>query len=369
MLFRNLLIFFLLSVSINAFSQDTIVDKLKKLFEEKKYDDLIHLHLNKNQDCSAKALYYIAMAYYIKGDDSNCLKLVNQSIKKDSKDPNAHHIKGMTLYYLNNFDDAILSFKKAIEIYPKSGDFYTGLGDSYFRKKEFQKAINSYLLAIKQDNVTDSPYYMISKSYVYLNKREKALKAFYEAKKKIKKGTEHYKSILYNIGLYEYKKGNFDKAEYSFIELINIQPDFHHAYSKLIQVYYAKKEYLKAIPYKEKLYQAHFNNKIIERNLKDMFCFDQFTWKDKLVQVYEKFNEKEGELYYKHLFYIVNKNDDIEYRIQTENSPVSIEQGGPKYTIGMNKDGTHKTFGFIEENFKYERLKSIIINILETELY
>ncbi len=173
--------------------------------------------------------------------------------------------------------------------------------------------------------------------------------------------------MLYNIGLLELLNKNYDKAELALKELIELSPTDYHSYSKLIQIYYGKKEYEKSEPYKKKLYEA-YNQGILKDNLKDMFCFDQFNWNDKLIQAFERFAIKKGELYYKHLFYVVDENGKIEYRIQTENSPISVEMGGPKYAIGMDKNGTHSTFVFIEENFKYDDLKSIVIKILNEEI-
>ncbi|WP_075341914.1 hypothetical protein [Tenacibaculum agarivorans] len=118
---------------------------------------------------------------------------------------------------------------------------------------------------------------------------------------------------------------------------------------------------------KEKLYQA-YDKGILDDNLKQMFCFDQFEWQDKLILAYERFAVKEGKLYYKHVFYVTNKEGKTEFTIQTENSPISVELGGPKYAIGMDKDGVHSTFGFIPEDFNYDDLKSIIIKILDKQV-
>jgi len=77
----------------------------------------------------------------------------------------------------------------------------------------------------------------------------------------------------------------------------------------------------------------------------------------------------ETQVYYKHIFYVVNDKGEIEFRIQTENSPISVELGGPKYLLGMDKDGTHSTFGFgFNEDFKYDDLKSAVIKVLEEKV-
>ena len=104
--------------------------------------------------------------------------------------------------------------------------------------------------------------------------------------------------------------------------------------------------------------------------MKEQFCFDQFDWKNKYIFAYERFAEKKGKLYYKHIFYVTDKeNGKTEFTIQTENSPISVELGGPKYILGMDNNGTHSNFGFgFEENFKYDDLKKEVINILENKI-
>ncbi|RQO69486.1 hypothetical protein DBR43_15525 [Pedobacter sp. KBW06] len=63
---------------------------------------------------------------------------------------------------------------------------------------------------------------------------------------------------------------------------------------------------------------------------------------------------------------MVNKNDEIDYKIQTEYSPSSIEIAGPKYLFCEQKGEVHATCGFgFNDDFKYDDLKKSVIDILE----
>ncbi len=354
-------------LSLLNYSQDEITIDLKKAYQSGEYDLIISEHSDKIKNYPAKAIYYVGMAYYMKSEDEKAIKTMDLSIKKDKLDPAPHFIKGITLNYMSEYEKAIKSFKKAIKLDSKNTHFYSGLGDSYFELKKYEKALVAYTKSTQQTNPIDRPFTMIPQIYANTNEPEKALKAFYTSKETISKKSDSYINALYNIGLYELLNKQYDKSETAYLELIELEPNDFHSYAKLIQIYYGKKEYEKAKPYREILYNA-YDQGILKDDLRNMFCFDQFDWNNKLVQVFERFAVEEGELYYKHLFYVVNKKGEIEYRIQTENSPIAEELGSGKYAIGMDKDGTHSTFGFIEENFDYENLKSIVIQILDKEI-
>lgn len=354
-------------LSLLNYSQDEITIDLKKAYQSGEYDLIISEHSDKIKNYPAKAIYYVGMAYYMKSEDEKAIKTMDLSIKKDKLDPAPHFIKGITLNYMSEYEKAIKSFKKAIKLDSKNTHFYSGLGDSYFELKKYEKALVAYTKSTQQTDPIDRPFTMIPQIYVNTNEPEKALKAFYTSKETISKKSDSYINALYNIGLYELLNKQYDKSETAYLELIELEPNDFHSYAKLIQIYYGKKEYEKAKPYREILYNA-YDQGILKDDLRNMFCFDQFDWNNKLVQVFERFAVEEGELYYKHLFYVVNKKGEIEYRIQTENSPIAEELGSGKYAIGMDKDGTHSTFGFIEEDFDYENLKSIVIQILDKEI-
>ena len=355
--------------SLLIFAQDKITDELKSLTDNRDYDKIIEQYASKSKDLSAKSLYYIGLAYYMKEDDGNCLKLINLSIDKDSKDPKPYYIKASTLNYMKKYEEAVVSFRLAVSLKADNPESYTGLGDSYYNLKKFDLALESYKKATEQKGAPDRPFSMIAQIYSELKDNDKALEAYNIAKSKIQKGSDSYLNVLFNIGLLESLKGNYDKAEPVFIELIQLDSADFHSYAKLIQIYYHEKDYEKARPYREKLYVAHKKDQLKD-NLKDMFCFDQFKWNDKLVQAFERYEEgPKNYIYNKHLFYILNQEGNIEFRIQTEYSPISVEQGAAKYLLCMTRGNTHSTFNIgFDDNYQYEDLKKNVIDILEDKI-
>lgn len=355
-------------LSLSNYAQEQITSELEKAYGEEKYDLIISEHSEKVSEYPAKAIYYVGMAYYMKADDNNVLKLMDLSITKDKTDPDAFFIKGMTLNYMGQFDKAIESFNKAIELDSSNTNYFSGLGDSYISQEKYEKALSAYVTATEKNEPIDRPFTMIPQIYAELNQPKKSLEAFYQSKATISKESDSYINALYNIGLYEFLNKDYDKSEIAYKELIGLAPTDYNSYAKLIQVYYGKKEYEKAKPFKEKLYQAYKQEKLKD-NLKTMFCFDQFDWNGKLILAYERFAVKEGELYYKHIFYIPNEKGETEFTIQTENSPISVELGGPKYVLGMDKGGTHSTFRYgFEEDFNYDDLKKTVILVLDERI-
>ncbi|WP_165932670.1 tetratricopeptide repeat protein [Flavobacterium cellulosilyticum] len=366
---KNIISSLILTIySLTIFAQDQTTEDLKTLSDNKQFDKIIEQHTSKSKDYSAKALYYIGQAYYMKEDDNNCLKFMNLSIEKDSKDPAPLYIKASTLNYMQKYDEAVKSFQLAISLKSDDAEFYSGLGDSYYNLEKLDLALEAYKKATEQKNCQDRPYSFVAQIYSDQKNNDKALEAFYIAKSKIDNKSNSYINALFNIGLLESSKGNNEKAEPAFVELLQLDPTDYHSYAKLIQIFYHRKEYDKAKPYKVKLYDAHRNG-LLKDNLKDMFCFDQFKWNDKQIQVYERYEEGSKDIYNKHLFYVVNQEDNIDYRIQTEFSPISVEQGGSKYLLCRTKGDTHSTFNIgFNDNLKYDDLKKSVIEILEDKV-
>ena len=182
--------------------------------------------------------------------------------------------------------------------------------------------------------------------------------------------SEYYINSLFNIGLLESLNSNYQKAEPIFKEIIQISPTDYHSYAKLIQIYYHNKEYNKAEPLKNVLYEAHKQGKLKGTNLGDMFCIDQFDWKNNKVLVFERYeNENKGNIYNKHMLYVNDKNGKTLLRVQTEFSPISVELGGPKYLLCANQGSAHLNPGIgFNEGYKYEDVKAASIKLFEKYL-
>lgn len=364
-----LLVLLTLLFSMSSFSQDSLANKIKTLLDNKEYDKIIDSYVSETKNLSAKSLYYIGIAYYMKADDNNCIKFMDLSIKKDSKYPKAYFFKASTLNYLNKFNEAISNFRTAISLDSSDWNYYSGLGDSYYNLGDKDSAIGAYKQAAGFKDADSRPYLMIAQIHSQQGKNKNALETYYVAKSKTERGTNSYINALFNIGLFEYLYGSNENAESAFLEVIQLAPNDFHSYAKLIQVYYARKEYEKAKSYKAILYKAHKDG-LLKDNMEDMFCFDQFEWQDKHIQAFERFEEgPKDKIYYKHIFYIKNEKDSVEFRIQTEYSPIAAETGSAKYLLCLSKGKMHATYnvGF-NDDLNYDDLKKYVIYILEEKI-
>ncbi|SEW56351.1 tetratricopeptide repeat protein [Chitinophaga arvensicola] len=357
--------FVLVILSFTAFAQDSTVSKLKTLTDNRQFDAIIEQYAT-SANLSAEALYYVGYAYFIKQDDNNCLKFMDLAIAKDGKDPKAHYIKGSTLNYMEEYDKAIACFKAAIALDPANADYYSGLGDAYYNLHLYDSALENYHKATKQKGAEERPFLMIPQVYFDLHQEDKALEALYSNVTKLSPESAGYTRSWFNIGQVEGLRGNYDKAEKAFLSVIAADSTDYHAYAKLMQVYYHNKAYEKAAVYRTKLYDAHKQGKLKD-NMQDMFCFDQFKWNDKLIQVFERYEEgPQSRIFNKQIFYIVDKDGDVDFSIQTEYSPISIQLGGPKYILCGAKGGAHFNYGIgFNDDAKYDHLKDAVIKILE----
>lgn len=339
--------------------------KMRAMIKAKQYDELIDAYAFKANELSSNEVYYIGLAYYRKEDDLNCQKYMTIAISKDASNANAYFIRGLSLEFLKHYDEALKNIQGAIKLNGEDADYYTTLGDVYMDMNRDGNAFEAYKRATELSDAPGRAYLMLGQLYAEHKQKDEALAAFYQAKDKLDKTSDSYQHVLFNTGMFEYQKGNYDKAEALYKELIQLAPDDYHAYAKLIQVYYAKKEYANAKPLRDTLYTAHKKG-LLKDNLKKMFCFDQFTVDGLHVEAYEKFDDLPAELYYKHEFYVTNADEETLYHIQTEGSSIHKELGGPKYLLGMDKGNVHSTFNYgFNDDFDYNELKADVIKIME----
>jgi tetratricopeptide (TPR) repeat protein/predicted Ser/Thr protein kinase len=131
----------------------------------KKYDESIH-YLSKAIEIDSlyrSAYYALAYVYDRVGDFEKSIWAVNKYISSAPGEPNPYDVRGDLYGYNGKLDQAIESYKKALQIKP---DFYKSLsklGDMYLLKRHYAKAESCYEeLASSSDKSTrsDGRYYL-----------------------------------------------------------------------------------------------------------------------------------------------------------------------------------------------------------------
>jgi len=123
----------------------------------------------------------------------------------------AHFNKGVVYYNLEWYDDAIVEYKKAIEIDPNYFDAHNNLGLVYADKEMLDDAITEY------------------KKVIGIN--------------------PEYTNAHNNLGVAYLDKGMFDEAIAEFKEASEIDPNDADVHNNLAVAYYCKGEYSSAIKY------------------------------------------------------------------------------------------------------------------------
>lgn len=112
-------------------------------------------------------------------------------------------------------------FKKAIEIYPKYHDAYGQLGLSYYRKKDYDTALQEYAKAIEYKPNSPKVYSNMGIIYFERGQVDKAQEVY----EKAVKIDPRYVDARRNLGSVYARKGNFPAAVEQFSEALKYSPD------------------------------------------------------------------------------------------------------------------------------------------------
>ena len=105
-------------------------------------------------DQNYNASYNLAKIAYQAGQADLALEYVQRSIQKYNKSLLAYNLLGLLLETKERYDDAILSYSRALELVPNEINVLYNLGVAYFKKGELEKAketLERALAAIAKD--------------------------------------------------------------------------------------------------------------------------------------------------------------------------------------------------------------------------
>jgi tetratricopeptide (TPR) repeat protein len=164
-------------------------------------------------------------------------------LRDNPKNVNAYNSRALAYFRKREYDKAIEDSSEAINLDPKNAAAYANRGFAYFSKKQYDKAIEDSSEAIRIDPKLARAYTNRGAAYRYKKEYDKAIKDSSEAINLDPKNAAAYA----NRGFAYFSKKQYDKAIQDWSEVIRIQPKFAMAYISRGIAYHYKKEYDKAI--------------------------------------------------------------------------------------------------------------------------
>ena len=167
------------------------------------------------------------------------------SLKLIEKYPKAsifYNILGAIYTNLNNFESAVLIYRKAIKIDPNNAEIYNNLGATFKRFEKNEDAILNFRKAIEINPNYSSAYNNLGVTFKDKGKLNEAIIYFNKAIK-IK---PNYTEVYYNKGNALSELENYHEAVESYSEAIKISPNYAEAHNNLGSALNILKEYKKA---------------------------------------------------------------------------------------------------------------------------
>jgi len=139
---------------------------------------------------------------------------------------NAYNYAGMAYLRLNQPDDAIKTYKAAIQVSPTDDSLHLALGNIYFDQKNYTDAEKEYKAAANLNSQSTTNWYSLGQVYLATNRYKEAEDAF----TKVKQLSPGDYSGYYGLGQAAYKRGEYSNAIGLFQKVIGLKHDFTAAY-------------------------------------------------------------------------------------------------------------------------------------------
>jgi len=141
----------------------------------------------------------------------------------------AHYLYGEIGYKSQNWDQAINSYKSAVENGYLTPALFLSLGWSYRQTQEIDQSINAYKKAVEQDPECSSAYYMVGMLKAHKGKSDGA----YEAYTKCLKYDENNSDAFMRRGDVLIKLGKLNEAKSDFEKCVNLDNTKAYAFYRL----------------------------------------------------------------------------------------------------------------------------------------
>jgi len=207
-----------------------------------------------------------------------------EQIKNDSNNYILFNILGAILTDQKKLNEAIIKYKKSIEINPDYAEGYNNLGSVLYKLKKFDESIEAYKKAIKIKPNFAEGYNNLGITFKEIGKYDESIEAY----KKAIKIKPNFAEAYNNIGIVYKELKKFEKSVNNYLKAIQIKSDYAEAYynyanllAEMQKINDAILNYKKAIELNDHYYEAYNN---LGNLLKDIIKInDAQKYLDKLI--------------------------------------------------------------------------------------
>ncbi len=193
--------------------------------------------------------------------------------------------RGLCQAQMTNYNKAIESYKKALDLTPKGKKIRFHMGNAYMSRRKFDLAITEYKKEIAINPDMAESYSNLGSAYVAINQNKRAIKYFQQA---IKKNDNYYKAYQNLASAYS-NIGEYGKAIKTYDQLLKKNPNMKEAYVFMAEIYMIIRDQKKAYDYLKKALEKGYNNwNYLLNYSRGLRTAKEYGWFKKLIKKYRK---------------------------------------------------------------------------------
>ncbi len=319
-LLKIIVLFFFLIVETLALAQSNEA-QYHEWWKQDQYEEILEASKGaKTNKLSTDVLYYIGYAYYLRTDYKSSLKYMLKAAEKGPTNSHIHYYLAIDNFYLDDRGAALNNINLAIELEPQSSFLHKEKGLILATYNMLNEAIVSYKTATAISAPNEDAFIMLADIYYYdLQQNDSALAVYYKALDWLQPGTDKQLYTLHKIIEIEQQKGNHVAAADVCLAYQKnaTNSSVHLVTARLIQSYFALKDYKKARPQIKSLHHTFEEGKL-PTELLNGFVLEQFTWNNLQVEGIERFATDTLQRTARHVYSISNASGELLYTLETE---------------------------------------------------
>lgn len=226
----------------------------------------------------------LASAYNTMRNFEMAISSYNKVIELDDSRHDAYYGLGMTYVKMRRYSDALPLLEKAVELNPDYMEAYFYIGNAHQDNKNFDKAADAYekFLESQPENAWET-YYKLGVCRTELEQYDKAIPAFQEAYKE----KPQDQRIIYDLAQSYEKSKQYEKAEEFYLKIAELTPeDPLRAYRAVLMMYDKANMTDKAIEIAKKISEIDSNNYESYYNLG--FMYQNAKRYNEAIEAYKK---------------------------------------------------------------------------------